>query len=196
MDKSFQHMNKDIIDDRNIDEFIGICKGVLADDEFNVKEKKYLTEWIENNKLYDNVAVKKIYYELKNTKDLDDLKNLLISFTGGLPPVKEIQSMSTQLPIEKMLLPIKFENESFCLTGNFSSAYGKRKVLEDLIEAKGGICKKRVTLDLDYLVIGEFGNNDWRHSSFGRKIEDAMKIQKNKNSKIKIISEKQLLKDL
>jgi NAD-dependent DNA ligase len=189
-------MNKDIIDDRNIDEFIGICKGVLADNEFNNHEKKYLIEWIENHNLYDNVAIKTIYYELKNTKDLDDLKNLLISFTGGNPPVKEIQSMSTQLPIETMLLPIKFENESFCLTGKFPSALGNRKVLEDEIELKGGICKKRVTLDLDYLVIGELGNNDWRHSNYGRKIENAMKIRENKNSKIKIISEKQLLKDL
>lgn len=53
--------------------------------------------------------------------------------------------------------------------------------------------KKRLTLDVDYLVIGELGSTDWRHSTFGRKIETALKYQKESKSKVKIISEEQLL---
>jgi NAD-dependent DNA ligase len=189
-------MNKEIIKDRNLDEFIGICRGILADDELNHHEKEYLIEWIENHNLQQNKLVEKIYHELKQNEKLDDLKNLLLDFTGGKPPVKEVKSMATKLVFDTLKEPIIFQNKTFCLTGKFSSAYGNRKVLKDEIEAKGGTCKKNVVLDLDYLIIGELGNNDWRHSNFGRKIEDALKFKDSPNSKIKIISEAQLLKDL
>ena len=52
----------------------------------------------------------------------------------------------------------------------------------------GGICKADVVMSLDYLVIGMMGNEDWRHSSFGSKIEKAMKFNDGGCS-IAIISE-------
>jgi len=196
MDKSFEYYNKEMINDRNIDEFIGLCKGVLADNEFNELEKKFLLNWLNSNDLFKHVIVEQIYNELNNNKNLDELKNMLILFTGGNTPSIEINSMSTALPIEKMLRTIKFENTIFCLTGKFSSAYGNRKAIEEIIIDKKGICKNRLTLDVDYLVIGELGNNDWKHSTLGRKIETALTYKKESKSNIKIISESQLLVDL
>lgn len=101
--------------------------------------------------------------------------------------------MTTSLPIEKDLKTIEFENKSFCLTGTFSSAYGDRKQLANVIKDKGGIMKDSVPKFLDYLVIGEFGNSDWIHASYGRKIEKVMENQKDSYCKTKIISESQLL---
>ena len=196
MDKSFEYCNKEMINDRNIDEFIGLCKGVLADNEFNELEKEFLLNWLNSNDLSKHVIVENIFNELSHNENLDELKSILISFTGGSTPSTEINSMSTALPIEKMISTIKFDNTIFCLTGKFSSAYGNRKAIEEIIEAKKGVCKKRLTLDVNYLVIGELGNSDWKHSTLGRKIETALLYKKESKSNIKIISEEQLLRDL
>ncbi|MEA3352826.1 MAG: hypothetical protein U9Q33_03280 [Campylobacterota bacterium] len=56
--------------------------------------------------------------------------------------------------------------------------------------------KDTVPQSLDYLVIGEFGNNDWIYSSYGRKVEKVMENQKDSYCNTKIISESQLLKFL
>ena len=197
MDKSYEHYNSKRIEDKNIDELIGICKGVLSDNEFNEDEKRFLVDSIKKNKLADHTLVKDLYSALTDQENsLDDLKNLLISFTGGVVPSSDIKSMSTNTPIEKNLLSVEFKDKIFCLTGIFSSALGNRKAIEDIIGEKGGKAKRNVTHDLDYLVIGEFGNNDWKHSTSGNKIEKAMEYRSRKHSKLQIISEEQLLKYL
>lgn len=197
MDKSYQHYDTKRIEDKNIDECIGICKGVLSDNEFNEYEKKFLLDWIKKHNLANHIIIKDIYIALNNKNNsLDDLRSTLISFTGGVVPSNEIKSMSTNTPIEKDLLFIEFKDKTFCLTGKFSSAIGNRKAIEDIIEEKGGHSKKTVTHDLDYLVIGELGNDDWKHSVSGNKIEKAMRYRDNSYSKLKIISEEQLLKYL
>jgi NAD-dependent DNA ligase len=196
MDKSFEYYDPQRIEDRKIDEFIGLCRGVLADNDFNKEEKNYLIDWIDKNKLTKHNTVGKLYKNLLSEATLDDLKNNLLTFIGGDSPSQEITSMSTKLPIEKLLAKIEFSNSIFCLTGKFSSAYGNRNAIKDIIVLKNGKCKDSVTMDLDYLVIGEFGNDDWRHSNYGRKIEKAIKYRENNQSKIKIISEKQLLEYL
>jgi len=196
MDKSFQYVDSKRIEDKNINELIGICKGVLSDNKINEDEKKFLLDWIKKHNLANHTLVKDLYLALNDKdKNLDDLKNTLITFTGGVTPSNEIKSMSTSLPIEKDLSTIEFKNKIFCLTGKFGSAIGNRKVIEDIIVDKGGICKDTVTHDLNYLVIGEFASDDWIHSTSGRKIEKAMNYRAN-SSNLKIISEEQLLKYL
>jgi NAD-dependent DNA ligase len=196
MDKSFNSCNYERIVDKNVDECIGICKGILSDDEFNENEKKFLIDWIRKHEIHKkNSMIKILYDELNNsTYTLDDLKEVLIRFTGGvLTPSDEIKSMSSLLPIEKDLQSIDFENKTFCLTGSFSSAFGNRKAIENIIKDKGGIIKDAVAQSLDYLVIGELGNNDWLHSNYGRKIQTALENKNKRYCETKIISEQQLL---
>ena len=196
MDKSFTSINHERIIDKNINECIGICKGILSDNEFNEDEKKFLLDWIKSHNLVNHTIVKNVYLALNDKdKSLEDLKNILLTFTGGIAPSNEVRSMSSSLPIEKDLLSIEFKNKIFCLTGKFGSAIGNRKVIEDIIVDKGGVCKDTVTHDLNYLVIGEFASDDWIHSTSGRKIEKAMNYRAN-SSNLKIISEEQLLKFL
>jgi len=181
--------------DRKVDEFIGLCKGVLADDEFNESEKKTLLKWLEENKINDS-QVKEIKQALQSNDNLDELKIKLSQYVGYELQEFGIMNASTSLPIEKMLLPIQFEGKSFCLTGKFSSAIGNRQKIYDIIKDKKGIEKSKVTLDLDYLVIGEIGNPDWIHSNSGRKIETAMRYRDERRTGLKIISEQQLLEYL
>lgn len=196
MDKSFNICNYQKIIDKNVDECIGICKGILSDDEFKESEKNFLLDWIIKNELDKKDSMVKILFdELNNSNNtLDDLKEILIKFSGGvLTPSDEIKSMSTLLPIEKNLETIEFDNKSFCLTGKFSSAYGNRKAIENIIKDKGGEVKETVSQSLDYLVIGELGNTDWIHSTFGRKIQTALENKNKIYCQTKIISEQQLL---
>lgn len=72
---------------------------------------------------------------------MDYLRETLIRFTGGtLIEHPEIKSMANMLPVEKNLQNIIFENKIFCLIGKFSSAYGNRKALEEIIETKNAKC--------------------------------------------------------
>ena len=167
MDKSFNTCNYRKIIDKNVDECIGICKGILSDDEFKESEKSFLVDWIKKNELHKKDSIVKILYdEINNSNNtLNDLKEVLNRFVGGiLTPSHEIKSMSTLLLIENDLQSIEFENKSFCLTGKFSSAYGNRKAIENIIEDKGGEIKETVPQSLDYLIIGELGNTDRKAS--------------------------------
>ena len=51
-----------------------------------------------------------------------------------------------------------------------------------------GTPQDKVTTRLDYLVIGSLGNEDWMHSTFGRKIQQALDFNA-KGRGIAIVSE-------
>lgn len=195
MDENFTAPNYTRTQDRKIDEFIGLCKGVLADNEFNEREKDTLIKWLNENQINDN-QIKTIENTLKSNQNLDTQKSMLEKFIGYSMQKFGVMNASSSLPIETMILPISFQDKSFCLTGKFASAIGNRNVIENMIASKKGIIKKNVILDLDYLVIGEISTPDWKHSNSGRKIEKAVTYKEDSKTSIKIISEQQLLKYL
>jgi len=69
-----------------------------------------------------------------------------------------------------------FDGQSFCYTGNFFS--GTRAWCERETIARGGLCLPVVNDELRYLVIGSIARRTWAHSSFGTKIEKAVKIKR------------------
>jgi len=191
------------IRDRNIDELIGISRGLLADGNINEDEAKFLLQWIENHfnkKDLQEYPFNTIYDRLKKVLDdniLDEdeaieIKELLQSFTGEKPIAEQIKSMSSSLPLSEPLPDVKIIGEVFCLTGAFT--IGTRGQCEKLIKELGGTTKKAPTLDTDYLVIGILGNEDWIHSSYGRKIEKAAELRDTKKTGIKIITEEHFIK--
>jgi len=86
---------------------------------------------------------------------------------------------------------VVFEGRSFCLTGVFDFADGDRNKCEDAIRARGGVCWQHPTRDLNYLVIGTFVEGAWAHKGYGRKIEMAVELKRNR-ANCKIISEAHL----
>jgi len=191
------------IKDRNIDELIGICRGVLADGKVSEDESKFLLKWIKNhfdyqelkeyplNTIYDRLR-KVLADGILDEDESIEIKDVLQRFTGDIPIVEQVKSMSSTLPLSTPLPDVKVDGSVFCLTGAFT--IGTRKTCENIIKELGGTIKKKPTLDTDYLVIGILGNDDWIHSSYGRKIEKAVTLRDSKKTNIKIITEEHFIK--
>jgi len=205
-DESKQKIAVDIrsehIKDRNIDELIGLAKGVLADGVVAQGEVEYMISWIEshfNKQSINEYPLNIIYERLLNVmKDgvLDDdeaeeIKELLTMFTGGKPISEQVSDMSSNLPLCNPQPDIIFENKSFCFTGAFT--IGTRTECEAIIKARGATADKNVKNSTDYLVVGIIGSGAWIHSSYGRKIEKAVNVRE-KCGNLSIISEEHLIK--
>jgi hypothetical protein len=70
---------------------------------------------------------------------------------------------------------ISYDSRVFVLTGHF--AYGPRRICEAAITDHGGRCSSDVSMQTHYLVVGTFSSRDWKQSSYGRKIEKAVKLR-------------------
>jgi len=68
-----------------------------------------------------------------------------------------------------------------------------KKECQKLIEAKGGEVTDRVNRFVHYLVEGTMSSQDWKYSSFGRKIERAVESRNEKGFPIRIVSEEMWL---
>jgi NAD-dependent DNA ligase len=90
---------------------------------------------------------------------------------------------------------IVFEGRSFCLTGVFEFENGDRNKCEDAIRIRGGVCWQHPSRDLDYLVLGTFVETSWAHEGYGRKIETALELKRNR-AKCEIVSETHWVKAL
>lgn len=170
------------VTDRQIDELIGIIKGVLADGMVSQGEVEFLISWMETNRRAANLwPAKALYPRLlavmaDGRLDLEEESEILELLTktvgGNTAPQNGIASDSTRLPLTEPARPIQFAGQVFCFTGAFNS--GKRTWCEQQIMDRGRIASGTITKKLNYLVIGDIGNENWLHSTHGRKIEKAI----------------------
>ncbi len=176
---------------------LGVCAGLVADSNINASEVHYLRTWLSDNReLVDEwpgrVIAKRLDIILDDgfitscecTDLLDTLNEILRSdFTATGSPAPE----SPALPIDDDP-SIFFSNMSFCMTGRF--LWGTRASCERAILGLNGIVTDGITQSLDYLVIGTLIEPQWAHTTYGRKIEKAMKY-KDDGHDITIVSERQ-----
>lgn len=182
------------LQDRLIDELIGISRGVIADGVVAESEAIFIGQWIENHceiadKWPVNVLYARITELLKDgTLSTDQQKQLLETLKeitgGGISYVEPTKS--TTLPLTHPEPELMFEGSVFSLTGKF--VYGSNAECEAVITDLGGTIVPVPTADTDYLIIGEMGSPDWAHSTFGRSIEKAVELQDNGKG-IAIVSE-------
>ena len=189
--------------DRNIDELIGISRGLTADNRVNTKEAEFLRDWILEHFRYDDLdsyPLNTIFDRLEEMLSDDiidaeeeiELISMLKSLTGDKTITDQVSSMSSTLPLCNPMPEVVLSGSTFCLTGEFT--IGTRKTCENLIKELGGTVKKTPTLKTDYLVIGILGSEDWIHSSFGRKIESAVELRDTRKTNMKIITEEHFIK--
>ena len=181
----------------------GICHGILSDGIINdieifelnnwLKKNKHLTSYfpydelteilnkiIEDNKIDENerIILKAYFYQfvkLKNNSNhqtiIDEVSCLPISLIYSTNPV------------------IDFVDKIFCLTGKFQG--GKQEDLLKYIVGRGGISSNGMSKKVDYLIVGDNGNEAWAFSCYGRKVEIALNYRK-EGRNILIINEFEL----
>jgi hypothetical protein len=172
--------------DRAVDELVGLCRGLLADGHVNQQEAAFLKGWIERNADFVGVyPFDRIYRQLTDIMrdgffDQDesaDLMDTLVRFVGGEANDlrAESASLSTALPLDNPEPVIVYPGSIFVVTGTFS--YGVRTAVCTAIESRGGTSGAFPTKKTRYLIIGDIGSRDWKHSNCGTKIEKAIQLR-------------------
>jgi hypothetical protein len=173
---------KSAVTDRHVDELIGIVKGVMADGIVTQGEVDFLVSWMDANRqaaalwpakaLYPRLAAVAAKGSMSLSEESELLDMLMRTVGGNTAPQNGMHSNSTQLPLSTPALPIAFKGQVFCFTGAFNA--GTRAWCTEQVLQRGGIAAKGITKKLNYLVIGDVGNENWLHSTHGRKIEKAV----------------------
>ena len=180
----------------------GLLHGVMADGKLTDDEIKNLQTWITNNSLLEGCYPFDELESLISAILLDGIvtaeeRERLIAFIGEFIDTSmsyninenffdELKNKYSISGICSICQEIDMENKVFCFTGK--SIKSTRDKIAEIITQHGGIYKDRITLDTDYLIVGNAGNPCWAYSCYGRKIEQAVVFRKD-GGKIKIINE-------
>ncbi len=192
--------NIDTLQDRHVDELLGICRGIAFDDLVTQQEAEALLKWMDDHSLYMNEYPFNILYknlrEMLSDNILDqdeatELLSILKSLIGEKNKHNNIINGSSSLPFDTNPPAVTFDGKGFVFTGVFT--VGTRKRCEEIVCELGGELHKTVKKTTDYLVIGDIGSEHWVHSSYGRKIEKAVKYRE-KGMGIVIIPEEYWIK--
>jgi len=188
--------------DRETDELIGLCKGIVSDGSVNTAEAEFLAKWLRMNSettqewpanvLYPRLKAMLVDGEL-NPKEEGELLSLLLGVSGGDAGRLNAHSLTTGLPLNVPLPEVVVADRWFCFTGKFLS--GTRAQCHAAVASRGGMPTETITMNLNYLVIGVIGSRDWIHSTFGRKIQKAVEYR-DSGFPLAIISEEHFLKAL
>ncbi|SCD22813.1 NAD-dependent DNA ligase [Brucella inopinata] len=181
------------ISDRQIDELIGISRGLVADNQINQIEVEFLQKWLAANKsVSDNPLINRLYRRvneiladgLVDDDEKAELLDTLNRFSNRDFELGEAMK-STSLPLCQPAPALTFEGKRYCFTGTF--VYGRRQECEKAAIERGasvgGVAQKT-----NVLVIGEYATESWKHSSFGNKILQAVEWR-DQGLPISIVSE-------
>lgn len=163
---------------------VGIAQGMLCDGVLNDAEILSLRQWFATNERLahawpGDVVYDKVKEVLSDGVITEQERNHLLKVLGDLigaaPTDLAAAARVTELAYDDVER-IDFQQRSFLFTGNF--VHGPRKNCESEIKARGGVVSKVVTRNLNYLVIGGLGSAEWKHGSFGLKIEKVMQYKR------------------
>ena len=188
--------NRTRLIDRATDELIGLCRGIAADGVVSVEEARFFAKWMERNRysradwpgsiLFPRIQAM-LEDEVMDPDEHEEPLGLLRAITGEtFPTDTDVASYSTTLPLADPAPSIVFYDQYFCFTGRF--AFGTRRQCEAAVAERGGFTQRQPSNQTAYLVIGIMGSTDWMHSTHGRKIEDALDLQRSGRS-IALVSE-------
>jgi hypothetical protein len=169
------------VEARTVDELIGICKAIVADDAVSPAEADFLCAWLEGNRAVADVwPVSALNERIRGMlegggigpAERSELLETLKQLIGGRPAHEHVASFASTLPLDSPPPDVFFPGKRFCLTGRF--AFGPREACLAQIMERGGLIEKGIKRNLDYLIIGLIGSRDWTHSTYGAKIEKAV----------------------
>ena len=192
-DEFYNKVGNDRIESRQIDELVGLARGIVADDVVNQAEIEFLQKWlVANINVSNHPVIRTLYFRIGEILDdgvadgieTAELLETLKQFSNRDFELGEIMKPAS-LPLCDPPPELTFQNVRYCFTGTFN--FGQRKHCKEAILERGGLAGS-LTQKTDILVIGEYATESWKHSVFGKKIEDACKFR-DKGIPISIVSE-------
>lgn len=169
---------------RGFGALLGIATGVLSDHKLTDAEVCFLDEWLNNNSAIatawpGDVIHMRIRCVLADGMITDEerahLVDTLRELVGGtLEDLAAERHVTQLLPYEEP--GISYPDTTFCLTGDF--VFGPRSICAQTISDLGSTVKSGVSKKMQYLVVGGLGSPEWKHGSFGTKIERAMELKR------------------
>jgi NAD-dependent DNA ligase len=164
---------------------VGIAQGIICDADISDGEIRFLNDWLTKNEAIAaqwpgdviHARVKAILADgIITQEERQHLTQTLEQLIGGSLERLAESPHVTKLALDEGVQEIRFPESVFCLTGDF--VYAPRSTCETAIKDRGGIVSGSVTKKLTYLVIGGMGSPEWKHGSFGTKIEKAMQYKR------------------
>jgi NAD-dependent DNA ligase len=175
-------LNNDRLQSRQTDELIGLARGLIADGNINPAEVDFLQTWLVNNLAISHQPLIATLYDrvrdilADGVADRDECADLLASltrFTAGDVELGEA-AKATTLPLCDPAPSLTFEGKMYCFSGTFS--FGQRRHCEQAVEDRGASAGS-LTRKTDFLVIGAYATESWKHSAFGHKILKAAEMR-------------------
>lgn len=174
-ERKLNQLNAGRLRQRQVDELIGIARGIAADDVLTDAELSMLVHWLIAHReiIYDPIVAslyRRIQGMLADGKFDDDERTELLAVLrdfGALSIEAGEPIRSTALPYSEPLPPLGFAGWRYCFTGAFS--FGTRVQCELAVTTRGAVAGS-LTKQTDALVVGEYGTESWLHSAYGLKI--------------------------
>ena len=181
------------ISSRQIDELIGLARGVAADGQVNQAEAEFVQKWLAANAdISDQPVIRTLYHRVNEiladgVLDADEAADLLATLNAFSNRDFELGEVlkAPSLPLCAPPPALTFVDRKYCFTGTFN--YGGRRDCEAAVIDRGGIAGS-LTQKTDVLVIGVYATESWKHSSFGNKILKAVDMR-DEGVPIAIVSE-------
>lgn len=189
----YNFFGRERISERQIDELIGIARGLCADKVLNDPEVEFLEKWLAASVgITGHPIVATLYQRVRDiladrVVDQDeraDLFDTLNAFSDTTFELGEVMKPGS-LPLCSPPPELSFVGKCYCFTGTFS--FGGRTQCHEAVEERGAAAGS-LTRKTDYVVIGAYATESWKHSSFGNKIEKACEMR-DAGVPISIISE-------
>ncbi|MES2173146.1 MAG: BRCT domain-containing protein [Pseudomonadota bacterium] len=192
-EQSYNMLGQDRITSRQIDELVGLARGIAADGKINQAEVEFLQKWLAANMaISGQPLIRNLYNRINGVladgiaeeDECRDLLDTLNSFSNRDFELGEVLK-STSLPLCDPAPLLAFTGYRYCFTGTFN--FGGRKECERAVEVRGGAAGS-LTQKTNVLVIGMYATESWKHSSFGNKILKAVDLRED-GVPISIVSE-------
>ncbi|MEZ5973140.1 MAG: BRCT domain-containing protein [Hyphomonadaceae bacterium] len=189
----YNRMGRHRISARQIDELIGLARGLCADGSISEADVDCLRIWLAAQAAITEHPMLRILQEriegvladgIADEEERADLCETLRAFTGQTSELGEAMK-PTGLPLCDPTPALSFAGHRYCLTGTF--LFGRRAECEAAVEAKGAEVGS-LTRKTNVLVVGAYATESWKHSSFGNKIMKAVEYRE-LGLPIRIVSE-------
>ena len=180
-----------------------LCEKGLIDDDLDIFELTQIVHYMEENA--ENIHAEPFYELVENLakiingssktvtdKELNEAKKVILKYLETKPKSLYDEVIKTEYGFLDDPAPeVIFKDKTFILTGIFT--IGERNKVAKMILERGGMTAKRVTCNVDYVVLGEVASSAYSHGNYGTKLDEAIELKKH-GANISINKRKSLYK--